>query len=254
MQRQKANKKFAVTCIAILSATSAACLSAGWTMSQRPVPISDPELSPAEIVTLRFPDQLLEDAAPQGELVAIEDTTTTDADETLTLFNPFPTYPRPSAQPEAPPVASTIASVPASVQLASLPQPAPAPIAASQAQLATAANKLASAAARRSSNTRPGAVLSDGQIASIKQRLKLTPDQQQMWPAVEVALRNLSYDKKSGSQGSQSRLATIDSGSTEVKHLTSAAFPLIMSFSDDQKHELHVLAHVAGLEQLVPKF
>jgi len=100
-------------------------------------------------------------------------------------------------------------------------------------------------------------VLSDGQIASIRQRLKLTPDQQQMWPAVEVALRNLSYEKTSDGarRGIQeTRVASLDSGSPGVRDLTSAAFPLIMSFSDDQKRELHVLAHVAGLEQLVPKF
>ena len=31
----------------------------------------------------------------------------------------------------------------------------------------------------------------DAQIASVKQRLHLTPDQERMWPAVEVALRNI---------------------------------------------------------------
>ena len=33
-----------------------------------------------------------------------------------------------------------------------------------------------------------GAVLNDAQIASIKTRLKLTNEQQEMWPAVEAAL------------------------------------------------------------------
>ncbi|MBO0759503.1 MAG: hypothetical protein J2P54_26990, partial [Bradyrhizobiaceae bacterium] len=114
--------------------------------------------------------------------------------------------------------------------------------------VASGTSKVAIAAPRRS-DVRPGAVLSEGQIASIKRRLRLTPEQQQMWPAVEVALRSLTYPKKS-----DSARKTIDNRSPEVQQLTSAAYPLVMSFSDDQKRELHALAHVAGLEQLVPKF
>jgi hypothetical protein len=36
--------------------------------------------------------------------------------------------------------------------------------------------------------------------------------------------------------------------------LKSAAFPLVMSFSDDQKRELRILAHVNGLEKLASQF
>jgi len=110
---------------------------------------------------------------------------------------------------------------------------------------------LAAAAARRS-NLQPGIVLSEAQIASIKRRLKLTPQQQQMWPAVEVALRSLTYPKKS--DGARKNGGAVDTNSAEVQQLTSAAYPLVMSFSDDQRRELHEIAHVAGLEQLVPKF
>ena len=45
------------------------------------------------------------------------------------------------------------------------------------------------AAAPRAAPTRPGALLNDAQIASIKSRLKLTPEQQRHWPAVEAALQ-----------------------------------------------------------------
>ena len=38
-------------------------------------------------------------------------------------------------------------------------------------------------------------MLDDAQIASIKERLHLTPDQEQMWPAVEAALRNIAYTR-----------------------------------------------------------
>jgi hypothetical protein len=221
---------------------------------------ADPFLSPAEVVALRFPDELMEQKATEPTQIAdIEEAAVSETDETIALlFSPYPTYsstvPPLNAQPTAP----------AEVRLASLPQPEPAPVSGpvppSPAQLANAAKKLtAAAAAPRGVNTRPGAVLSEGQIASIKQRLKLTPDQQQMWPAVEGALRGLTYAKKNdghkpSAQDGGSRLATIDPYSSEVRQLTSVAFPLIMSFSDDQKRELHVLAHVAGLEQLVPKF
>ena len=166
-------------------------------------------------------------------------------DQMVALFDPHPTYLLPPTVP-----------VPPSMQPAVSPQPAPPPSTntpASPTQPASATTRLA-ALVPRPTNNRPGAVLSDAQIVSIKQRLKLTPDQQQMWPAVEVALRSLTYAKHAKNSSQSARIGEIDPASTEVQHLTSAATPLIMSFSDDQKRELNVLAHVAGLEQLVPKF
>src|SRR6516164_2353747 len=50
--------------------------------------------------------------------------------------------------------------------------------------------KLTVTAAR---HARPNALLDDSQIASIKQRLNLTPSQERMWPAVEAELRKLAY-------------------------------------------------------------
>jgi hypothetical protein len=258
--QSRVSKKFAAACLLVPGAAAMACVSAAWTMSRQQAATSDPIwsateviLSASEVVALRFPDDLeIADVAPRVERAAGEATARADRGDIGVLFNPLPTYPTTVAPPEA-------ATPAPAVELASLTQAAP----PSQAQLTAAANKLAIAAAHPhpTVNTRPGAVLSDGQIANIKQRLKLTPDQQQMWPAVEVALRNLNYGKKAdgahknaGSQDATRRVATLDTDSDEVQHLTSAAFPLIMSFSDDQKRELHVLAHVAGLEQLVPKF
>jgi len=260
--QSRVNKKFAAACLLVPGAAAVACVSAAWTVSRQQSATSDPIwsateviLSASEVVALRFPDDLeIADIAQPAERAAGEATARADMGDVGVLFNPLPTYPTTVAPPQAAPVTPAPA-----VELASLTQAAP----PSQAQLTAADNKLAVAAAHPhpTVNTRPGAVLSDGQIANIKQRLKLTPDQQQMWPAVEVALRNLNYGKKAdgahknaGSQDATHRVATLDTDSDEVQHLTSAAFPLIMSFSDDQKRELHVLAHVAGLEQLVPKF
>jgi hypothetical protein len=258
--QSRVNKKFAAACLLVPGAAAMACVSAAWTVSRQQSATSDPIwsateviLSASEVVALRFPDDLeIADIAQPVERG--EATARADVGDISVLFNPLPTYPTTVAPPQAAPMTPAPAA-----ELASLTQAAP----PSQAQLTAAANKLANAAAHPHPmvNTRPGAVLSDGQIANIKQRLKLTPDQQQMWPAVEVALRNLNYGKKAdgahknaGSQDATHRVATLDTDSDEVQHLTSAAFPLIMSFSDDQKRELHVLAHVAGLEQLVPKF
>jgi hypothetical protein len=45
-----------------------------------------------------------------------------------------------------------------------------------------------------------GRVLNDAQSASIKGRLQLTPEQERMWPAVEAALRKISYTKDAVAQ------------------------------------------------------
>jgi hypothetical protein len=98
-------------------------------------------------------------------------------------------------------------------------------------------------------------VLNDAQIASIKSRLHLSPDQEQMWPAVEAALRTIAYSKsrdgrrKSGGATS-AEVAALDPYGPEVQGLKSAAFPLIMSFSDEQRSEVRGVAHAMGLEQL----
>jgi hypothetical protein len=196
---------------------------------------AEPELSAADVVALRFPYELEKTDPPTAP--ATDDTATSEPEETLALFDPNPTYPTaaPSDAQEAPPATPSQAAV---------PDATPAPVTNGTPEL--------TAAATRRNSARPGAVLSEGQIASIKRRLKLTAQQQQMWPAVEVALRSLSYPKKS--DGMHKNGSAIDKNSPEVQQLTSAAYPLVMSFSDDQKRELHDIAHVAGLEQLVPKF
>jgi hypothetical protein len=101
---------------------------------------------------------------------------------------------------------------------------------------------------------RPGFVLNDAQISSIKTRLHLSPDQEQMWPAVEAALRNIAYakarDGRRRGTTANTDVASLDPDSAEVQGLKSAAFPLIMSFSDEQRSEVRTLAHVMGLDKL----
>jgi hypothetical protein len=113
-----------------------------------------------------------------------------------------------------------------------------------------------SAPSRRTAAARPGYILDDAQIASIKQRLHLTPDQEQMWPAVEVALRNMSY-KRAQQASAHGAGRTVQAAAVDpeaVQGLKSAAVPLIMSFSDEQKEQVRNLVHVLGLDQLASQF
>ena len=101
-----------------------------------------------------------------------------------------------------------------------------------------------------------GRVLNDAQIASIKGRLQLTPEQERMWPAVEAALRKISYTKDAVAQTIQDgdRIAYIDLNGPAVQRLKSVAVPLIMSLSEDQKREVRSLAHVMGLDGVAASF
>jgi hypothetical protein len=118
----------------------------------------------------------------------------------------------------------------------------------------------AGAPARRMVTSRSSNVLNDAQIASIKRRLKLTAEQERMWPAVEAALRKIVYTRNAmnpqshGAQSSGSPMAYIDPGSAEVQQLKSAALPLIMRLNDEQRHEVKMLAYVMGLEAVASQF
>jgi hypothetical protein len=237
------------TFLAVLGAVGLGCLLAGWNANSSQVP----DLSPAEVVALRFPDArndvFDEVADARAETVGSVDTD----DQPFNLFSPYPTM-APSEATAAPAtyVTASLSSTPVEIAL-----PAPARDIRPKAEPKVVAVHSKPAAAPRSPG-RPGAVLSDSQIANIKTRLNLTPDQQEMWPAVERALRSLAYAKSDerprGGGSAATRTATLDPGSDEVQHLKSAAFPLIMSFSDEQKRELRILAHVAGLEKLASQF
>jgi len=118
----------------------------------------------------------------------------------------------------------------------------------------------AASAPARGGTSRSSTVLNDAQIASIKQRLKLTAEQERMWPAVEAALRKIVYTKNAmnpqtrTAQASGSPTAYIDPSSAEVRQLKSAALPLIMRLNDEQKREVKMLAYVMGLEAVASQF
>jgi hypothetical protein len=95
------------------------------------------------------------------------------------------------------------------------------------------------------------ALLSDIQIAGIKERLKLSPDQESYWPDVEKALRAIARKIHSGKQADPaSGMPPIDPDSEEVAQLKSAAMPLLFQLREDQKKEVRTLARIIGLERV----
>ena len=94
-------------------------------------------------------------------------------------------------------------------------------------------------------------LLSDVQIAGIRDRLKLSSSQEYYWPSVETALRNvvrkISANKLSNPNGPNVQL---DPNCDEVQQLKSAAMPLLFQLREDQKEEVRKLARVIGLEKV----
>lgn len=200
------------------------------------------------------------------------------------IFNPNPVYPQlrqpaastalnrtdgsPSAAPRgvqtpvAPAAAPVVAQLPP--QLANVEPELPAmalayaaddaserPAPAPQATDATPAKKAPHRAS--ASNT----VLNGAQIASIKERLKLSTYQTTLWPPVETALRDVSYESGHDTghkTAANPRGGTIDPNSAPVQRLKSAAFPLLMSLNEAQKQEVRSMVRLMGLESLASQF
>jgi hypothetical protein len=92
------------------------------------------------------------------------------------------------------------------------------------------------------------ALLSDIQIAGIKERLKLSPAQEQHWPGVESALRAVARKIHATRQANPAATgAPIDPDWEEVQQLKSVAMPLLFQLREDQKREVRSLAHIIGL-------
>jgi hypothetical protein len=226
--RSRGISRSVLACLAILGGAGVGGLVAGFNaragLSPQPsstVVAAIADMAPSDTVSLRFPADWAEAAVePVSRMLALA-----SADSGITLFSPRPTY------------AATDADAQAMVEAKPKPTTAAAP-----AKVA-----LASASAKPA-KPRSSAVLNDSQIAGIKKRLNLTPEQERYWPAVEAELRKMEYNKKSEGGG---RVASVDMSKVDVEGLKSAGFPLVMSFSDDQRRELKSLAHLLGLESVM---
>lgn len=209
--------------------------------------------SAANVVAERFPQEW--NAPPAVTLAAVRMQADPD------LFRPAPmiapSASRSSAEQPVMRTAATAVPEPSVVQTASLDVPPPAKAVELSRRSAPAVTTKASAgSARPPAASHAGYILDDAQIASIKTRLHLTPDQEQMWPAVEAALRNMAY-KRSQQVAARGGARNVQAAAVDpeaVEGLKSAAVPLIMSFSSEQKEEVRSLAHVMGLDQLASQF
>jgi hypothetical protein len=95
------------------------------------------------------------------------------------------------------------------------------------------------------------ALLSDAQIAGIKERLNLSPDQASYWPGVENALRAIARKIHATRKADPAASGVpIDPDAEEVQQLKSAAMPLLFQLREDQKREVRTLARIIGLEKV----
>ena len=123
-----------------------------------------------------------------------------------------------------------------------------APAAAAPAQVTPPQPKAAAKPAPQKSYT----LLSDEQIAGIKERLRLSSDQEYYWPAVETALRAVARKIHAARHGDPhaTSVPPIDPDAAEVQQLKSAAMPLLFQLREDQKQEVRKLARLIGLEKV----
>jgi hypothetical protein len=185
-------------------------------------------LSPAAVVAARFQANSIAvespraDSQPQGGGFTLA-----SAAEVKLDLDPEPVY---SAAPEPPPAT---AALPPPDEAAASPPP---PKRVAQPHPALVSHNL----------------LNTAQIASIRDRLKLTSYQDRLWPPVESALRDidLGKDPKAKTAKGDARAAAIDPNSPPVQRLKSAAVPLIMSFNEDQKQEVRTMLRLMGLESM----
>ena len=96
------------------------------------------------------------------------------------------------------------------------------------------------------------ALLSDAQIAGIKERLKLSSSQESYWPAVEGALRTVAHKLNAARQANPNVTAAtaIDPNSEEVQQLKSAAMPLLFRCAKTRRGEVRKLARIIGLDKV----
>jgi hypothetical protein len=242
MRRNGASKRGRV--LSILVAAGVGYLFGSWSATA----VRSPEPTPAQMVALRFPQDFNQPAARQMPAVARSGPVASGAmDAQLALFSREPMMPQSAA---APPAATQLAEA----ESAGVPAAtAVIPPLAARDHVVVAPPAAAAPVAAVHHVSRPRYFLDDAQIASIRQRLHLSPEQEQMWPAVEAALHNIGVSKELEARR-RGGPSSIDPGSSEVQDLKSAAIPLLMSFSGEQKDEVRNLAHVMGLDQLASQF
>lgn len=115
-------------------------------------------------------------------------------------------------------------------------------------------------------NPEDRAAFADARIAAVKAGLKLTPDQEKMWPAVETSVRAFAKlridranarmeERKARATGNndtppnpverlQKRADNMAATAAAMKKIAEAADPLYKTLDDGQKRRLAVLTHM----------
>lgn len=259
--------------LAVLGVVVIAGVVAGWGIS----PVEPSEISPADVVALRFPADWDEatgsvPAAPAAaHALASAQSQSIDADDIL--FSPHRTLALPaSAAAWAPTTlaadrANSLAPEPRTQSRSEADPAKPSTVTATKPE-AQPETRIAAARPVVPPERRPapqarkdsGVMFNDAQLASIKSRLKLSAYQEQYWPPVASALRDIGWRAahdgahNGNARGARAHLAQIDPDGPEVQRLKSAAFPLIMSMNGEQKQEVRMLAQAMGLEQVAASF
>lgn len=98
----------------------------------------------------------------------------------------------------------------------------------------------------------------DARIAALKAGLKLTPEQEKNWPAVESAMRDLTkqrvdrYEARGTDRSSDpiqrlaARAERLEARGAALKKLADVAAPLYNSLDDAQKRRFTILARLGG--------
>jgi zinc resistance-associated protein len=126
-------------------------------------------------------------------------------------------------------------------------------------------------------NAEDAAAFTDAHIASLKAGLKLTPEQEKNWPAVETAIRDLAKDRADRIKARMERMAALREArrgadnaqpaaqpgpdaiarlregadamtarAANLKKLADAAEPLYKSLDESQKHRFGMLLRMGG--------
>lgn len=245
-------------CTVVIAAGTAACLAMGWRAGEMlHAKLSHAEQADTQQLASRYPDTSEQATAAQPPALANALIRSKDP-ERIALAVSGPSQPVQESKPRQPEVVAAAEGAPPpaepardpaatapAVMAAATPEPAAKPVV-----VATAEQPAKPVAAV---HRRPNAVLDDGQIASIKRRLHLSPYQERMWPAVELELRKLAVAAPAQQQGKRGKEPPkLELSSADVARLKSAALPLIMSFNDEQRGELRNMAHVTGLDRYAP--